>query len=571
MTLNNKLLKREYKKTLFPVMFSILGGIINTLIDSIFVSQKLGQSGLSAVNLSMPIYLIMCTFGSLVGSGASILSANELGRENNVKAKEYCRYGITLCVLAGAVLTIAGLILCRPISTFLAGNDTELTELVYGYILITIFGCIPLLISYFPIYYLPLEGKTRDISIMMVIMIGCDVLFDLLFIYILNLGTYGAATASLLSTLIACVYSFIKLEICNSDFKFGFSKSRKNDIISILRTGSPTAMGNLADTLKLLFLNIIITEVGGTGYIAVWSVLNTLSELSITVTSGVPSAASPLIGVYYISKENKSLSIITKLEVRYGILLSTVFCLAIIIFHEFIEMLFSFEYSIMLPILCLGIYAIFDSIGSILIGFFNCTEKIALSNVMVALRKLILPILSILFCAENNLYLWLFLPISAILTVVCEIILVLYYKKNKTDTPLSFPLLLDERMEKENLVLDFTTGLSSEEICNASDQIQNFCKDNGFDKKITMYIQLAIEEILVIIATNDNSLESADLRVIALPNEKVLRIRYSGKEYNPFSQSLDNDEMMGVAMLSKIASNVKFSYVIGMNVTNVLF
>ena len=55
MNQDDHFLKRAFLKNLFPLMFSVLGGTINALIDSIFVSRVVGSSALAAVNLCMPI------------------------------------------------------------------------------------------------------------------------------------------------------------------------------------------------------------------------------------------------------------------------------------------------------------------------------------------------------------------------------------------------------------------------------------------------------------------------------------------------------------------------------------
>ena len=75
-------LRREYGRTLIPVMFSVLAGTINTLIDSAFVAQRIGNDALAAVNMCGPLYQLICTFGSLLAGGASILSSGEAGRDD---------------------------------------------------------------------------------------------------------------------------------------------------------------------------------------------------------------------------------------------------------------------------------------------------------------------------------------------------------------------------------------------------------------------------------------------------------------------------------------------------------
>ena len=70
---DDRFLRTEYRKVLFPIMLSVLGGTVNALIDSVFVSRRIGVDGLAAVNLSMPVYLALCVLGSLVATLAVVL------------------------------------------------------------------------------------------------------------------------------------------------------------------------------------------------------------------------------------------------------------------------------------------------------------------------------------------------------------------------------------------------------------------------------------------------------------------------------------------------------------------
>lgn len=94
MNRDNRFLRKEYLKNVFPIMFSVLGGTINALIDSVLVSRKMGSGGLAAVNVSMPVYFILCTIGALLAGGASVLSAQALGREEPKKSKT----GLSQCI-----------------------------------------------------------------------------------------------------------------------------------------------------------------------------------------------------------------------------------------------------------------------------------------------------------------------------------------------------------------------------------------------------------------------------------------------------------------------------------------
>ena len=136
MNRDNKFLKVQYLKNLFPIIFSVLGGTINALIDSVFVSLFLGEEGLAAVNVCMPIYLVICTFGSLIAAGASVMSSQATGKDDMKRAVWCYRVAFMMNIILGAVFTAAGILLCDPISGLLSQNGS-LKDYVYIYSFIT--------------------------------------------------------------------------------------------------------------------------------------------------------------------------------------------------------------------------------------------------------------------------------------------------------------------------------------------------------------------------------------------------------------------------------------------------
>ena len=117
--------------------------------------------------------------------------------------------------------------------------------------------------AYLFLFYLQLEGKTRAISVAVTIMVLTDFVLDLLFIYPLNMGLYGAAAASVISALLSAGYSFWALNKGISNYSVAFHKPDWTRTRKMIRLGSPFALGNLSDAAKLLLLNLIIGIVGG--------------------------------------------------------------------------------------------------------------------------------------------------------------------------------------------------------------------------------------------------------------------------------------------------------------------
>lgn len=571
---DDRFLKREYLKNLFPIVFSILGGTVNTLIDSVFVSQRLGNAGLTAVTLCMPVYFMLCMFGSLVAAGASLLSAQAAGKDRMEEAAGHYHCAVTVCTIVGILLTLAGILLCGAV-TGLLSPEKELQQYIHDYISVTVLGALPLMLSYLPQYYLQLEGKMQAIVNTMIMLIGLDVFFDWLFLYQLDLEMRGAAAASLIATLAAGFYSYAALERGYSNYHIRFRAVSVKELIGIVRFGSPVALGNLLDSVKLFFLNTIILSIGGITASAVWAVLNTLLELSVALTSGIPQAAAPMTGAYYAAGENSGLRILVRLQVKCGMVFAAFFAVVPLLAHRILADVFDVGENMLLSFLCMGIYVMTEMLCSIGISFYHATGRIGLSDYLVFWRKLLSPVLAAWAVGKSGVLLWLFLPFGGILTLILELLTAAAcrYGKKEGVHALSPVLLLDDCLERENKVLDFSIAADNENICGASEQIQEFCAENLMNPKQTMQIELAIEELLTVMVQKQPGLQSMDLRAFSMEKTTGIRIRCAGKRYDPFEPhpTSEDEAMMGIDLLKRMAQKIEFVYSLGMNIILISF
>lgn len=570
---DDRFLSREYRKVLFPIMFSVLGGVINALIDSVFVSRRMGVSGLSAVNLSMPVYLVLCMLGSLIASGAAVLSARAAGKDDLEKAERLYHTALTAGLCAGALVTLLGLVFLNPVSGFLTGRGSVRAG-VEAYCRVTLAGSAIYVLGYIPLYYLQLEGKTAQISRMIAIMVGVDVVLDYVLLYPLNLGLTGAALASVAAMLASCVYGFFALGSGFSNYHFRLRGLNLSGLGEIVRFGSPAALGNLYDAGKLLAVNTFILTVCGESAAAVWAVLNTLSELSMVVTLGVPRSGNAMLGVYHAARENDGIRTLVRLECTIGTLLSGLFTLAAVLLSGTVAALYRLPESMSLPLLCLGISAMLNTLCCILETCFNSEGRIALSNLLVALRRLILPVAALPLVSALGWPLWLFLPLSGLLSLaVCLLLPVILSKRSETtDRPLSRFLLLDDTLTRTHAVLDFSIPGEIGAVCEAAERISGFCAVHEMNPKQVMRLELSIEELLNVIIAKNPGLGSMDLRAFALEGMMGIRVRCAGRNYNPFEDDdPDDDFLMGVRMLKKMADVTTHTFTLGTNSINIIF
>ena len=129
MYFDQKMLTRVYYRALIPNMAAILGGTINVLFDGILVGRKMGELGIASVNQSLAVYLLLCTVGSLIASGAFAESAAALGENRQEEGQRYYSLGLELAAAIGILLCAAGFLLSGPLARSLGSGDSwELVE-----------------------------------------------------------------------------------------------------------------------------------------------------------------------------------------------------------------------------------------------------------------------------------------------------------------------------------------------------------------------------------------------------------------------------------------------------------
>ena len=122
-----------YKKLIkftIPTIIMMIFTSIYGVVDGIFVSNCVGSDAFAAINLIMPVLMILGTVGFMIGSGGSALVAKTIGEGRKEKANEYFSMLIYLLILIGLILSIVGIIAIRPISGLLGAKGNILEDCI---------------------------------------------------------------------------------------------------------------------------------------------------------------------------------------------------------------------------------------------------------------------------------------------------------------------------------------------------------------------------------------------------------------------------------------------------------
>lgn len=116
-----------------PSITMIIFTAIYGVVDGFFVSNYAGKTPFAAVNLIIPVLLILGSVGFMFGTGGGALIAKTMGQGDRQRANNIFSLIVYASAACGVVLAALGFLILRP-AAVLMGAEGELLEqaLIYG-------------------------------------------------------------------------------------------------------------------------------------------------------------------------------------------------------------------------------------------------------------------------------------------------------------------------------------------------------------------------------------------------------------------------------------------------------
>ena len=199
-----------------PLLLGMLFQQFYSMVDTIVVGRFLGVKELAGVGSTGAIHFMVIGFCMGVCSGFSIPISQCFGAKDYTNLRKYVANCTWLSVIFSVVMTVAVVLLCRPILQTMRTPD-NIIEDAYLYIVI-IFAGIPVVFLYnMTAAVLRSLGDSRTPVIFLVMAAVLNIFLDLLLIIVIPLGVAGAAIATVVAQAIAglgcLIYMFRKFTI----------------------------------------------------------------------------------------------------------------------------------------------------------------------------------------------------------------------------------------------------------------------------------------------------------------------------------------------------------------------
>ena len=186
----------------------ILGGLVGAMasvVDQIFIGQKIGILGNAAANIVFPVFSFSIGLSLLLGIGASVNFNILQGKKKENDAANIMGNGLSSLFIIGIALGLLVILFCKPMLYFFG-----VTENVYHYasVYAKIIG-FGLPFSLFTIGGTILIKADSSPKTAMLLSIGSaiiNIILDYLFIFVFDFGIAGAAWATVISYVCSSIY-----------------------------------------------------------------------------------------------------------------------------------------------------------------------------------------------------------------------------------------------------------------------------------------------------------------------------------------------------------------------------
>lgn len=423
-----------------PMMLSMLIQALYNVVDSLFVAAIGGagaaQYELTAVTLAFPAQNLMIAIGVGTGVGINALISRTLGMGDKERAKKIAGNGLFLLALSYVLFALLGIFASRAFFEM----QTDIPEVIdLGVTYLTI--CTVASFGFFGQVafekFMQSTGKT--VLSMTTQLVGAifNIIFDPIFIFVLDMGIAGAAAATVGGQILSMIVGYILNQRLNDEVKISLRHVRPDARIigDIYKIGLPSILMNSVGSVMTTNMNIILGRFEKAA-VDVFGIYFKLQSFVFMPVFGFNNGLISIVAYNFGAQKRARMTRAIKLGLIYA---CSVMLLGLLVFQTCPDILLSMfnadENMIRLgtgALRTISLCFVFAGVSVIMISVFQALGYSFLSMIVSIARQLIvlLPAAYLLSLTGEVNNVWYAFPIAELVCLLCCILFfAIVYKK----------------------------------------------------------------------------------------------------------------------------------------------
>lgn len=430
--------EKNLRRYLIPNIFAMIGISCYVLADTFFISSSAGENGITALNLTLPVFGLMFAIGSMIGLGSAINFglAKALGRKDS---DEYFSNSVIWSALISLIFVGAGIFIPDLVLEFM-GADSEILETGLPYIRIVLLFAPCFMLNYTFTSFVRNDNAPNIAMAATLSSSIFNIIFDYIFMFPLKMGLSGAALATGISPAVSIAVCMIHYLSAKNTIKFKFRLPSFSKLIRSCAAGIAGFVGEISNAITSMVFNFILLDLAGNTAVAAYGIVANIALVAIAVFNGVSQGLQPMASESAGSGDKNAEQKIIKYSLKVSFLLSVALTALSWILTPQIVDIFNSENSEKMAeyaVTGLRIYStgfLIASLNIVKSGFYGatgCTKECWLISISRGIVSIVLFafILSMLFGIYG---VWLAFPVSELFTLILSFIFTKTKRSKKT-------------------------------------------------------------------------------------------------------------------------------------------
>ncbi|MDE6207134.1 MAG: MATE family efflux transporter [Muribaculaceae bacterium] len=283
-----------------PAIIASLATSLYNIVDSMFIGRGVGAMAITGLAITFPLMNLVVAFCVLVAVGGATISSIFLGQRDTAKASDVVGNVTILCIIHALVIMSLTLTFIDEILTFFGATPETISyarEFMY------------IIVAATPITYVFLglnnlmraTGYPRKAMVSALLSVLVNVIAAPIFIFVLDWGIAGAASATVCGQSVAFVWVLFHFCSRKSSIRFtrhGWRLSWRL-IRKIYAIGLSPFLMNCCACLVVVFINkALLDSAGADGNLAVgaYGIINRTSMFFVMIIFGITQGMQPILG-----------------------------------------------------------------------------------------------------------------------------------------------------------------------------------------------------------------------------------------------------------------------------------
>ena len=424
-----------FNRVFFPTLLGMLGMSAMTAIDGIFIGHSVGSDGIAAVNIVVPVLMLLTGVGLMVGMGCSVVSSLRLARGQVLAARVSVTRAM-LFVTVVAVVVVGAMLAFPDASARALGSSEHLLPLVREYMVWYIPSWLFMLWTAVALFVIRLDGAPNLAMACSLTSAVLNVFLDWLFMFPFGWGIMGAAFATSLSTaaggVIAVAYLLFfarRLRVVRVRVGWRALRAAARDLAGQCRVGSSSLLAEATLAVLTFMGNYVFMSYLGDDGVGAFGIACYYTPFVFMVGNAIAQSAQPIISYNFGLKAWPRVRAAERVALRTAVVCGLVVTAGFVFFaRELVGLFVPLDNAAArlavegFPYFSAGF--VFFILNLAVIGYFQSLERMRPATVFALLRGVawLVPSFLLLPGLLGTRGIWLALSVSELLTFLCVVV-----------------------------------------------------------------------------------------------------------------------------------------------------